>query len=128
MNNELREVSVEVNTYLSDLYNQIEYEIKEKYEREIVVLRKCIADLKQANIKKEKKKTLEEEFEEYNKRKKIDKISLHFDENLSEFLATTSINALDYEEICQGGFERLLIDKINEIIDCLDYLKSKGEE
>ena len=82
----------------------------------------------EVEIIKEKKKTLEEEFEEYNKRKKIDKISLHFDENLSEFLATTSINALDYEEICQGGFERLLIDKINEIIDCLDYLKSKGEE
>ena len=128
MNNKLREVSLEVNTYLSDLYNQIEYEIKEKYEREIVVLKKCIADLKQASIKEEKKKTLEEEFEEYNKNKNIDKISLHFDEDLSEFLATTSINALDYEEICQGGFENLLIDKINEIIDYLDYLKSKGEE
>lgn len=117
-------------------YNELEKDYYEGmgYAYEYLLANTSVEDLDneieiiEYTPKEKKKKTLEEEFEEYNKNKNIDKISLHFDEDLSEFLATTSINALDYEEICQGGFENLLIDKINEIIDYLDYLKSKGEE
>ena len=117
-------------------YNELEKDYYEGmgYAYEYLLANTSVEDLDneieiiEYTPKEKKKKTLEEEFEEYNKNKKIDKISLHFDEDLSEFLATTNINSSYREEICQGGFENLLIDKINEIIDYLDYLKSKGEE
>lgn len=50
-------VSAEVNTYLHDLYNQIQYEFCEQYEDEIKVLQKEIGRLN--NIIEEQKKELE---------------------------------------------------------------------
>ena len=50
-------VSAEVNTYLHDLYNQIQYEFCEQYEDEIKELKQKVEQLE--NIKKEQEKELE---------------------------------------------------------------------
>ena len=50
-------VSAEVNTYLHDLYNQIQYEFCEQYEDEIKDLQQKVEQLE--NIRKEQEKELE---------------------------------------------------------------------
>ena len=70
----------------------------------------------EVEIIEEKKKTLEEEFEEYYKNKKIEKV----------YHCAISSENKEIEFVLDNI--NFMVDKINEIIDYLDYLKSKGEE